>query len=147
MRSTTDLAPDDAPLRALNGSQPGPKERRDAAVSELKDSLKDLLRTLLKASTGLILERVEDLGGLFQRTASSGGLAVGALLGGVRAGMAGKNPLWGALKGAVGALSPAVRIGLIVALVLAILLLPVTVVLILIALIVLVIVAAAKSGS
>ncbi|MCE0763869.1 hypothetical protein LWC35_13255 [Pseudonocardia kujensis] len=140
---------DEAP-RSGNGTRPadpGPAERRDAAVADLKQSLRDLLRTVLRSSVGLVLEHVEDLGGTIQKMATSGGLAMGGLLGGVRAGLAGKNPIWGALKGAVGAMSTGMRVAIILALVLAILLLPITVVLLLVALIVLIIVAAAKAGS
>ncbi|MEU7812706.1 hypothetical protein [Pseudonocardia sp. NPDC049154] len=139
----------DAPRSSDRSRQPGldPVERRNAAVADLKESLRDLLRTLLRSSVGLVLENVEDLGGLVQKFAASGGVAMGGLLGGVRAGLAGKNPIWGALKGAVGAMSTGMRVAIILALVLAIVLLPITVVLLLVALIVLIIVAAAKAGS
>jgi len=144
---TTALEIDGEAPRSENGTRPDPAERRQAAIADLKASLRDLLRTLLRSSVGLVLEHVEDLAGTFRKMAASGGLAVGAVLGGVRAGLAGKNPIWGALKGAVGAMSTGMRVAIILALVLAIVLLPITVVLLLVALIVLIVVAAAKSGS
>lgn len=129
------------------GSRPDPRDARAHAVDELKSSLKELLRTLLRSTVGLALENVEGLAKSFDTMAASGGLAMGGVLGGVRAGLAGRNPVWGAIKGAIGALSPAVRVGLVLVLVLALVLLPVTVVLLLLALIVLIVVAAAKAGS
>jgi hypothetical protein len=140
---------DDAPRSSTGTLLPdqGPVDRRKAAVADLKDSLRDLLRTLLRTSVGLVLEQVEDLGGTIRKMAASGGLAVGGLLGGVRAGLAGKNPIWGAFTGAVAAMSTGMRVAIILALVLAIVLLPITVVLLLIALIVLIIVVAARAGS
>ncbi|GAA4547286.1 hypothetical protein [Pseudonocardia xishanensis] len=137
----------DAAALPRNGSSPHPAVARTAAVDELKASLKELVRTLLRASVGIALEKVEGLAGSLDAMAASGGLVMGGVLGGVRAGLSGGNPIWGAIKGAVGALSPAVRVGLVLALVLALVLLPVTVVLLLLALIVLIVVAAAKAGS
>src|SRR5689334_7230628 len=50
----------DAP-RSSDGSRPAgldPAERRDAAVADLKESLRTLLRTLLRSPVGLVLEHV-----------------------------------------------------------------------------------------
>jgi hypothetical protein len=147
MRPTTALEFDAERHVSTNGHRPPDAERRAAALADLKDSLKELLRSALRATTGLVLDQVEGLAGTFDRTAAAGGLAAGGLLGGLRAGMQGGNPVWGAFKGAVGALSPGMRAALVAILLLAILLLPITVVLLLVALIVLVIVAATKASS
>ncbi|MBN9107370.1 MAG: hypothetical protein J0I34_01190 [Pseudonocardia sp.] len=147
MRPTTALEIDGERHVSTNGSRPSDSERRAAAIADLKDSLKELLRSALRATTGIALDQVEDLAGTFDRTAAAGGLAVGGLLGGVRAGMQGRNAVWGAFKGVIGALSPRMRVALVGILLLAILLLPITVVLLLVALIVLVVVAAANASS
>ncbi|AEA24589.1 hypothetical protein ACFQ34_13005 [Pseudonocardia benzenivorans] len=145
MRPTTALEIDDPRHVSTNGSRPSDSERRAAAVEDLKDSLKELLRSALRATTGIVLDKVEDLAAMFERSASTGGLAMGGLLGAVRAGMAGSNPIWGAFKGAIGAMSPGMRAALVAVLVLAILLLPITVVVLLVALVVLIVVAAARA--
>ncbi|GEL23416.1 hypothetical protein PSU4_23700 [Pseudonocardia sulfidoxydans NBRC 16205] len=147
MRPTTALEIDAERHVSTNGHRPSDAERRAAALADLKDSLKELLRSALRATTGIALDQVEGLAATLGRAAAAGGPAVGGLLGGVRAGMQGGNPVWGAFKGAIGALSPGMRAALVGILVLAILLLPITVVLLLVALIVLVIVAATKSSS
>ena len=105
-----------------------------AAVEELRASLRTLLATLLDRAFGIALERVEDLGRWLDEMAAHGGVRLNALLGGARAAVAGRSPVWGA-------------IALIVALVLAVLLLPVTVVLLLLFLIVAAVVAAVRASA
>jgi len=95
MRPMSELGLDDRPLRATNGARLDPGELREVAVADLKDSLKDLLRTLLRAGTGIVLERVEHLAGSFDGIAAAGGAAMGGLFGGVKAGLSGGNPIWG----------------------------------------------------
>lgn len=106
----------------------------------LKESLRGLLDAALNRAADFALEKVDQVAGSLERVAADGGPPVGALIGGVTAKIAGKNPIWGALRGAFAMMSPAVRVGILVALVLALLLLPVTLVLMLIALIVLAVV-------
>lgn len=118
-----------------------------AAVDELKASLRKLLATLIERGFGLALEKVEELAGRLDEVAARGGIKMQALLGGVRASVQGRNPVWGAIRGAVGALSPAAKAALAVALVLAVILLPVTVVLLLLVLIVVAVWAAVRSSS
>jgi hypothetical protein len=123
--------------RAAPGAQAGISARpTEQALEELKASLRKLLATVLERAFGLALEKVETLAQSFDEIAARGGVPLNALLGGVRAGMQGRNPVWGAIRGAFGALSPGVRVAIIVALVLALVLLPVTVVLLLLVLIV-----------
>jgi hypothetical protein len=135
-------AVDDATVRGLRAL---PHEPLADPVERLKASLKELLRTLLRRAVGVALDQVEHLAKSFDAMAASGGFALSGVLGGIQARLAGKNPVWGAVKAAVGSLSPEVRVLLVLALVLALVLLPVTVVLLLIALIVVIIVVAAKS--
>jgi len=119
----------------------------EPATEQLKASLRRLLAALLERGFGVVLESVERLAGTFDEIAARGGVKVSALWGGARAGLSGRNPVWGAVKGAFSALSTPARVMLIIALVLALLLLPVTVVLLLLALIALAIIAVVKTRS
>jgi VIT1/CCC1 family predicted Fe2+/Mn2+ transporter len=110
----------DAPL----GSRDNGKTTRLAEVpptEQLKSSLRRLLAALLERGFGIVLESVERLAGTFDEIAARGGVKVGALWGGARAGLSGRNPVWGAVKGAFSALSAPARAALIIALVLALL--------------------------
>jgi hypothetical protein len=113
----------------------------------LKASLRELLATVLDRGRGLALDKVEDLARSLDDFAARGGPVMGGMLGGARAALQGRSMVWGAIRGAFSALSPAVKAALIAVLVLALLLLPVTVVLLLVALIVLAVVAWARSGA
>jgi hypothetical protein len=95
----------------------------------------------------MALDRVEQLSRTFDEIAARGGVKIGALFGGVRAAVAGKNPVWGAITGAFSALGPGAKAAIITVLVLALLLLPVTVVLVLLLLIVVAVVAAVRTRS
>jgi hypothetical protein len=134
-----------AALRILGGDGWGPDQQ--AAVEELRASLRRLLAALLDRAFGIALERVEDLARWLDDVAAHGGIRVNALVGGIRAAVGGRNPVWGAVVGAVRGMSPAARVALIVALVLAVLLLPVTVVLLLLFLIVAAVVAAVRASA
>lgn len=116
-------------------------------VDDLKTALRELLSTLLDRAFGVALDKVEHLAQGFDDMSARGGMTVGALLGGAQAAVKGGNMVWGAVKGAFGALSGAAKAALIVALVLALLLLPVTVVLLLVALIVIAVVAVVRQRS
>ncbi|TWF80157.1 hypothetical protein FHX44_116095 [Pseudonocardia hierapolitana] len=117
------------------------------ASEQLKASLRELLATLIDRAFGLALDAVESLARALDEVAARGGLRLNALLGGARALAQGSNPVWGAIKGAVAAMSPAARVALIAALVLAVLLLPLTVVLVLLALIVFAVWVAVRAAS
>jgi hypothetical protein len=122
-------------------------ETAPTASEQLEASLRELLATLIDRAFGLALDAVESLARTLDGVAARGGLRLNALLGGVRALHEGNNPLWGAIKGAVAAMSPAARAAVIAALVLAVLLLPLTVVLVLLALIVFAVWAAVRAAS
>jgi hypothetical protein len=115
------------------------------ALAELRESLTELLRALLQSTVGVGLDQVKRIAGSFDVLTGMKDSVLGAVLGGLRAGAAGDNPIWGAFRGAVAAMSTGMRVALVLALVLAIVLLPVTVLLVLIALIVAVIVVAVKA--
>jgi hypothetical protein len=72
-----------------------------AAVEELRASLRTLLATLLDRAFGIALERVEDLARWLDEVAAHGGVRLNALLGGARAAIGGRSPVWGAIVGAV----------------------------------------------
>lgn len=114
---------------------------------QLKAALRELLATVLERAFGLALDKLEQLSGTLEDIEARGGYKIGAVFGGVRAAVAGKSPVWGAIKGAFSALSPGVKAAIIIVLVLALLLLPVTVVLLLLLLIVVAIIAIVKSRS
>jgi hypothetical protein len=126
-----------------NGADPD----RPTPMEELRASLRRLLVTLLERAFGLALEQVEGLASWFDDVAARGGLGVRALLGGARAALGGRNPIWGAIVGAVSGMSPAAKAALILALVLALILLPVTVVLLLLVLIVAAVVIAVRAAA
>lgn len=145
---TTRTATEGPPRAAREQRRPrsaqGPAVDPDP-LRELKESLRRLLATLLERAVGLALDKVEQLARSLDEMATRGGPKLGALFGGARAALSGRNPVWGAIRGAVSALSPAAKVALVAALVLALLLLPVTVVLLLLVLIVVVVVAAVRS--
>ncbi|WP_345605633.1 hypothetical protein [Pseudonocardia adelaidensis] len=132
-------------LRVPGGNGSAPDEQ--PPLEELKASLRRLLATVLDRAFGIALERVEDLAGWLDEVAARGGIRMNALLGGARAALGGRNPVWGAIVGGFRAMSPAARVALIAALVLALLLLPVTVVLLLLFLIIAAVVAAVRASS
>jgi hypothetical protein len=138
-----------AVLRIPGGNGSGPDEHGSlerSSLDELRASLRRLLATLLDRAFGIALDKVEVLSGWLDDVAAHGGIKVNALVGGARAALGGRNPVWGALVGAVRAMGPAARVALVVVLVLALVLLPVTVVLLLLALIVAAVVAAVRAA-
>jgi hypothetical protein len=117
-----------------------------APTEQLKASLRELLATLIDRAFGLALDAVEGLARRLEEVAARGGLRLNALLGGAKAVHEGRNPVWGAVREAVAAMSPVAKAALITALVLGVLLLPLIVVLLLLVLIVVVWIAV-RAGS
>jgi hypothetical protein len=115
-----------------------------APTEQLKASLRELLATLIDRAFGLALDTVEGLARRLEEVAV--GLPLNALLGGAKAVLEGRNPVWGAIRETVAAMSPAAKAALITVLVLGVLLLPLIVVLLLLVLIV-VVWAAVRAGS
>lgn len=132
-------------LRIPGGNGSGPDE--PAPSEELKASLRRLLATLLDRAFGIALDGLEHVAHWLDEVAAQGGLRMNALVGGARAVVGGRNPVWGALVGGFRALSPGGQAALVAALVLAVLLLPVTVVLLLLFLIVAAVVVAVRALS
>ncbi len=131
------------PLGGRGASDPTPPSPGQL----LKASLRGLLSAAVDRVAGFAMDKVDDVAGSLENVAAEGGPKIGAILGGVQAKLSGGNLVWGAAKGAFGALSPGAKVGILLLLVLALVLLPVTVVLVLLALIVLVIVLIVSSRS
>ena len=91
------------------------------------------------------LGAVDRLSGKLEDITTRGGALTGAAAGGLKAVAAGKNPVWGAVKGAIGGLSTTTKVMIVFALVLGLLLGPVVLVLLLLALLVFVVVLAVRS--
>lgn len=115
-------------------------------VEQLKDGLRKLLGAAVDAGLASTVQGVERLSDKLEDVARSGGPLIGAARGGVVAALAGKNPVWGAVKGTVANLSTGTRMLIILAAVLGLLLGPVLLVVVLVALLVLAIVAAVRSA-
>ena len=80
-------------------------------------------------------------------TSRRGGVVMGAAGGLVKAFGAGTNPVWGAVKGAIGGLSTKTKVLIVLALVLGLLLGPVVLVVVLLALLVFAVVAAVRASA
>lgn len=142
MAQMGEAAPNELRIRGRDGREPDAPTQ----LEELRASLRTLLTTLLERAFGIALEQVEGLAGWFDGVAARGGVGINALLGGARAALGGRNPVWGALKGVWAGMGPAAKTALILALVLALVLLPVTVVLLLLVLVVAAVVAAVRAA-
>jgi hypothetical protein len=116
------------------------------SVEQLKVSLRKLLGAMVDKGVGATVQGVQRLSDSLEDVARSGGPLTGAASGGVRAALAGRNPLWGAVKGAVANLSTGTKVLIVVAAVLGLLLGPVALVVTLVVLLVLAIVAAVRSA-
>ena len=91
------------------------------------------------------LGAVDRLSGKLEDIADRGGAVTGAAAGGLKAFARGKNPVWGAVKGAIGGLSTKTKVLIVLALVLGLLLGPVALVVLLLGLLVFAIVVAVRS--
>ena len=136
-----------APARADRAGPARDGNSPQSPGDQLKAALRELLAAVLERAFGIALDKVEQLSQTLEDIEARGGYKIGAVFGGVRAAVAGKSPVWGAIKGAFSALSPGVKAAIIIVLVLALLLLPVTVVLLLLLLIAVAIIAIVKSRS
>jgi hypothetical protein len=116
-------------------------------VDRLQSSLQRLLGVLIDRGAKAALGAVNRLSGKLEDVAGRGGALGGAAAGGVKALARGKNPVWGAVKGAIGGLSTKTKVLIVLALVLGLLLGPVVLIVLLLALLVLVVVLAVRSRS
>jgi hypothetical protein len=113
----------------------------------LQASLWKLGNALLERGVRATLTAVDRLSERLEDVTRSGGPLPAAAGGGVAALVAGRNPIWGALKGVVKGTSTTTKVLVVLAVVLALVLGPVVLVLLLLALIVVAVVAAARTGA
>ena len=116
------------------------------SVEQLKVSLRKLLDTVVDKGVDATVQGLERLSGKLEDVAHCGGPLTGAAVGGMHAALAGKNPVWGAVKGTVANLSTGTKVLIALAVVVGLLLGPVALVVALVALLVLAIVAAVRSA-
>jgi hypothetical protein len=137
-RTTRPSSPAVASTRPQHDAVATPADR-------LTSSLQRLLGVLIDRGATAALGAVDRLSGKLEDLAGRGGVVGGAAAGGVKAVVRGKNPVWGAVKGAIGGLSTTTKVMIVLALVLALLLGPVVLLLLLVALLVLAVVLAVRS--
>jgi hypothetical protein len=104
-----------------------------------------LVGVLVDRGTKAALRAVDHLSGKLEDISSRGGALTGAAAGGLKAVAAGKNPILGVVKGAIGGLSTKTKVLIVLAVVLGLLLGPVALVVLLLGLLVFAIVAAVRS--
>jgi hypothetical protein len=132
---------------AYLAASPSPIQHSAATrpVDQLKSSLRSLANVLIDRGAKAAVGAVDRLSGELEGIAGRGGALTGAAAGGLKAVAGGRNPVWGAVKGAIGGLSTRTKVLIVLALVLALLLSPVVLLVLLLGLLVLAIVAAARS--
>ena len=135
--------PDAAPRKPTRGvredvAPPSPGER-------IRTSLQQLGVAAIDRAAGAAVDKVDDLSERLEEITANGGVGLGAAFGAGNAMMAGKNPVWGAVMGAWGALSTGTKVAIVVGLVLLGLLGPVALIVALVVLLVVAIVKAVKS--
>ncbi|MFC5995844.1 hypothetical protein ACFQE5_16670 [Pseudonocardia hispaniensis] len=121
-------------------------ESRRSPVQPLADSLRDLLVALLRRAALAGLEKLDALADNLEEFAARGGVVRSAAFGGGRALVAGKNPVWGAIKAGVAALPAGIAAFLALALILVLALGPVLLLVLLVLLLVWAVVAAIRSA-
>jgi hypothetical protein len=132
---------------AYLAASPTPIQSSAAArpVDQLTSSLRRLANVLIDRGAKAASGAVDRLSGKLEDIASRGGALTGAAAGGLKAVAGGRNPSWGAVKGAIGGLSTRTKVLIVLALVLVLLLSPVVLLVLLLGLLLLAIVAAARS--
>jgi hypothetical protein len=118
-----------------------------AALRRLVRRLQKLLGALVHRGVAAALQAVDRLREKLKDVTSRGGVVMGAAGGLLKALGAGTNPVWGAVKGAIGGLSTKTKVLIVLALVLGLLLGPVVLVVVLLALLVFAVVAAVRTSA
>jgi hypothetical protein len=126
-------------------SRPSHHSAAASPVDQLKYSLQRLAGVLIDRGATAALRAVDRVSGKLEEITSRGGALTGAAVGGLRAVAGGKNPIWGAVKGAIGGLSTKTKVVIVLALIIALLLGPVVLLVLLLGLLVFAIVAAVRS--
>jgi hypothetical protein len=122
-------------------------QRLLAVLTRLLRRLQKLLGALVHRGVAAARQTVDRLREKLKGATSRGGVVMGAAGGLVKALSAGTNPVWGAVKGAIGGLSTKTKVLIVLAVVLGMLLGPVVLVVVLLALLVFAIVAAVRTSA
>ena len=120
-------------------------QRLLAVLTRLLRRLQKLLGALVHRGVAAARQTVDRLHEKLKGATSRGGVVMGAAGGLLKALGAGTNPVWGAVKGAIGGLSTKTKVLIVLALVLGLLLGPVVLVVLLLALLVFAVVAAVRT--
>jgi hypothetical protein len=120
-------------------------QRLLAALTRLLRRLQKVLGVLVHRGVAAARQTVDRLCEKLKGATSRGGVVMGAAAGLLKALGAGTNPVWGAVKGAIGGLSTKTKVLIVLALVLGLLLGPVVLVVVLLALLVFAVVAAVRT--
>ena len=115
--------------------------------SPLTSSLWKLGNALVDRGVRAALTGVDRLSEKFEDVTRRGGLLPAAAGGGMAAFVAGRNPIWGAVRGMIRGTSTTTKVLVVLAIVLALVLGPVVLVLLLLTLIVVAVVVAVRSGA
>ncbi|MDT2005266.1 hypothetical protein FXW78_12025 [Rhodococcus opacus] len=122
----------------------------DVLVDWLKAQVQRLLdaaRSRGDAVTATIQQKIQEWTDTLAEAVADGGPGAIAGLEGLRAALAGKNPVWAAIKGLVSGLSGKAKVALILLLVVGLLLGPVLLLVLLLALLVAALIAAVRSAA
>lgn len=125
---------------AAGAGSASPGQRLAAAAS-------DLLVAAIDRLAGLAADRVDDVVGKLDDITAQGGVGMNAMIAGGLAKLQGKNPVWAAIKGAVGAMSTSTKVVVALLLVLTAVLAPVALLVLAVLLLVLAIAGAVSGGS
>lgn len=117
------------------------------ALERLKDALRELVQSAIRYVVVKVAGRVGEVIDDLDLGVAPKGMLGGALVEGVQAYAAGKNPVWGAARGAWGGAETKTKVLIVLAVVLIVLLLPVVLVLLLLGLLVAGIVAAVRAAT
>ena len=118
-----------------------------AALTRLLRRLQKRLGALIHRGIAATLQTGDRLREKLKDVTSRGGVVMGAAGGLLKALGAGTNPVWGAVKGAIGGLSTKTKVLIVLALVFGLLLGPVVLVVVLLALLVFAVVAAVRTSA
>ena len=123
------------------------RPRQAVGRDQLKASLRKLRGALIDRGARSTLSIVDRYCRKLEAVTKRGGVLPAVAGGGLAALLAGKNPLWGVVKGAIAGMGPVTVVLIVVGMVLALVLGPVVLVLLLLGLIVVAVVAAARAGA
>ena len=136
------------PARTATADGPGPGEAAPLSAGQrLAKVASDLLVAAIDRLAGAAADKVDDVVAKFDDIKAQGGVGLNAMIAGGLAKLQGQNPVWAAIKGAVGAMSTSTKVWVGLLLILTAVLAPVVLLVLAILLIVLAIAGAFSGGS